>query len=129
MDIKEANQIVCDFLEDKSCMCLVTSLCPSPSSHHENCINESCKKKITHTSYHPYATSLDSLSKAWTKLAENFDAIQLSSFIRGDEFEASISADQEDTVLLHLESEEGRSLQSSYCIATAKFIKKMQEEA
>jgi hypothetical protein len=124
MDIKKANQILCEFMEDDSCMCLVNRICPSPSSHHEFCINNECNKKITHTSHNPYARDINSLTKVWNELFRGYSQIQITSTLSEDGLIVSFLGADGETIL----SEEGRDYAGTYCLATAKFIKKMQED-
>jgi hypothetical protein len=131
MNIKEANKIICDFVEDNSCMCMVNSICPSPSSHHNFCINPECKKEITETSYKPYALSLDSLSIAWKQFNNDFsiyDGLKISTTINENETVVQISTSLDlENGGFQLECETGTSIQKTYCIATAKAILKAQE--
>lgn len=131
MNIKEANKIICDFLEDNSCMCLVNSICPSPSAHHKFCINPECKKEITDTSYSPYASNLDSLSLAWKKFNDEFshyDGLILSSAVNENETSIEISTNLDlESGGFKLDSESGTSIQKTYCIATAKAIVRAKE--
>ena len=130
MNIKEANTIICDFIQDESCMCLVHSFCPSPSSHHEFCINENCKKKITHTSYNPYAKSLDSLTLVWKKLVEDYPQLEGLSFnLNLGDFQNMVKIESRSiSDPLLLAEQEGRSIQEAYCIATAMAILKIKNE-
>lgn len=122
MNIKEANQIICEFLDDNSCMCSVNRMCPSPSSHHDGCLNKDCGKKITHTSYHPYSRSLDSLMIAVKKLSEQQE-ISLLANIKSQS--TLVSLNLENKTLNQVEV--GQNIQEVYCLAVAKVIEKIKE--
>ena len=132
MNKKEANQIIMDYMEDDCCMCSVNSICPSPSSHHDYCINDTCKKKITHLSYNPYTRSLDELNKVWNKLAQenlSFEGLclNLSVGANGKSFVDMQSNLDVNYGGLDIYNETGSSLAEACCIATAKFIVKVKD--
>ena len=130
MNKKEANNILCKYMNDDSCMCFVHNICPSPSSHHDFCINENCKKKITETTKHSYVHSLDSLAKVWLKMDEDypeFGGIILNSIISKKEVSVDMSSNLD---VNHggfiTELIESSSIQESYAIATAKTLLNLQ---
>ena len=130
MDIKKANKIIYDYMEDDCCMCLVNTICPSPSSHHEYCLNEECKKKITDLTWNPYAYNLDSLVKVWKKIADDYFfygdnlSMSLGIFEFGNRNIFKIAIDD----LCTESTENNLSIQDQACISTAKMIVKLKQE-
>ncbi len=57
MNKKEANKIIAEFMEEDVCFCDI----PSPSIHHDHCLNKKCKKVITDLTWRNYTDSLDAL--------------------------------------------------------------------
>ena len=130
MNKKEANNILCEYMQDDSCMCFVHNICPSPSSHHDFCINENCKKKITDTTQHSYIHSLDTLAKVWLKMDEDypeFGGIILYSVVSKNDIAVDISSNLDvKNGGFETERVESSSIQESYAIATATTLLNLQ---
>lgn len=68
----ELNVTINNYLDREDfCLCRVTNVCPSPSSHHDRCINDNCGKKINDLSYSLYTRSLDALVQVIENLGYN----------------------------------------------------------
>lgn len=70
MDIKSVNIILADYMKPSNCQCMIYSTCPSPSAHHEFCLNENCRKKITDDTYETYSNNLNKLNRVWLRLIQ-----------------------------------------------------------
>lgn len=71
MTPQEADRVIAEYMECRNCLCLSLLICPSPSSHHDHCLNEGCGKYID-AHWKPYSKSLDSLVPVWEKIGGVF---------------------------------------------------------
>lgn len=44
MSLQEVNMVIAEFMDSEYCNCTNTTICPSPSAHHDHCLNEECGK-------------------------------------------------------------------------------------
>lgn len=68
MTTNDADRIIAEYMDENYCQCSIYTYCPSPSQHHENCINKECGKRIVKDSWIKYSNSLDRLVPVWEKL-------------------------------------------------------------
>jgi len=123
MEIRQANKIIAEYMGCKFCLCLVNSIRPNPSSNHEYCLNEDCKKIITDDSYRLYASNLDLLIKVIDQLVEEQEVMEY--MISGDGQDYLFESWGFSDKILQFSS---NNIQETVCIGIAKTIEKVMAQ-